>query len=496
MEISEQQLNLPLLPSSPVPEPRRKNNLPAKVLEESKKLWHIVGPTIVSRVSNATMNIVTQSFAGHLGDLELASISIANNVIVGFNWGLLLGMASALETLCGQAFGAKKYSMLGIYMQRSWIVLFLCCFLLLPLYAFATPILKLLGQPDDVADQSGSLALWLIPLHFGFAFQFPLQRFLQSQLETGPLIWAPLLALLIHVFLNWILVTRMQLGVVGIAIALDISWWVIVLGMFGFVALGGCKRTWTGFSVQAFSGLVEFLELSVSSGVMLCLENWYYKILIVMTGFFENAKIAVDALSICTTINSWEMMFALAFFVGIGVRVANELGAGNGEAAKFATKVCAVQSTVIGCFFFAIVLIFKGNLALLFTSSAHVIASVDNLAFLLASAILLNSLQPVLSGVAVGSGWQSWVAWINIFCYYVIGLPVGLIMGWGFHWGTTGVWAGMIFGGTAVQTIILTIITARTNWEVEVEKATDRVEKWSMSETGPEEKAKNELSDL
>lgn len=31
-----------------------------------------------------------------------------------------------------------------------------------------------------------------------------------------------------------------------------------------------------------------------------------------------------------------------------------------------------------------------------------------------------------------------------------------------------GVWAGMIFGGTAMQTIILTIITTRTNWEVEV----------------------------
>lgn len=87
-----------------------------------------------------------------------------------------LGMASALETLCGQAFGAKRYHMLGIYMQRSWIVLFLCCFLLLPVYIFAAPLMKLLGQPDDVAELSGVVARWLIPLHFSFAFQFPLQR--------------------------------------------------------------------------------------------------------------------------------------------------------------------------------------------------------------------------------------------------------------------------------------------------------------------------------
>lgn len=40
------------------------------------------------------------------------------------------------------------------------------------------------------------------------------------------------------------------------------------------------------------------------------------------------------------------------------------------------------------------------------------------------------------AGVAVGSGWQAYVAWINIFCYYIIGLPIGAILGWGFNLGT------------------------------------------------------------
>jgi Na+-driven multidrug efflux pump len=41
-----------------------------------------------------------------------------------------LGMASALETLCGQSYGAKQYHMLGIYLQRSWIILFACAVML------------------------------------------------------------------------------------------------------------------------------------------------------------------------------------------------------------------------------------------------------------------------------------------------------------------------------------------------------------------------------
>jgi len=31
--------------------------------------------------------------------------------------------------------------------------------------------------------------------------------------------------------------------------------------------------------------------------------------------------------------------------------------------------------------------------------------------------------------VAIGAGWQSSVAYVNIGCYYVIGIPVGMVLG-------------------------------------------------------------------
>ena len=56
---------------------------------------------------------------------------------------------------------------------------------------------------------------------------------------------------------------------VGVAISLNFSWWLLSLGLFGYIVLGGCPDTWTGFSIEAFSGLWEFVKLSVASGVML-----------------------------------------------------------------------------------------------------------------------------------------------------------------------------------------------------------------------------------
>ncbi|PKI45595.1 hypothetical protein CRG98_033911 [Punica granatum] len=231
-------LNQPLLRSR-AEEEETAAGLGRKVWTETKKLWHILGPAIFTRVATYTMSVAIQVFAGHLGEVELAAASIANTVILGFNFSLVLGMASALETLCGQAFGAKRYHMLGIYMQRSFIVLLLCCFLLLPSYMFAAPLLRLLGQPED------------------------------SQLKTIIMAWVSLVALVVNLATSWLFVYVFDFGVIGLSVSLDLAWWVMVFGLYVYVSCGACPLTWTGWSVEAFSGLWEFIKLSAASGVML-----------------------------------------------------------------------------------------------------------------------------------------------------------------------------------------------------------------------------------
>ncbi|KAF5176784.1 Detoxification-like protein [Thalictrum thalictroides] len=443
---------------------REKDSLIERVWIELKKIWKVAGPAIFSRIAMFSMTLITQAFAGHLSNLDLAAISIATTVIITISFGFLLGMASALETLCGQAYGAKQYHMMGIYLQRSWIVLFACSILLLPMYLFATPILKLTGQSDEIAKKSGIVAIWLIPLHFSFAFQFPLQRFLQCQIKTFVIVWVSCVALVVHVIMSWFFVYKLNVGVIGTAIILDFSWWIAVLGLFVCTVCGWCSNSWTGFSIQAFSGLWEFFKLSAASGVMLCLESWYFRILIIVSGNVNTSEVALGALSICISIFTWESMIMLGFFAATGVRVANELGAGNGKAAKFATTVAATMSLIVGLLFWFVIIVFRNQVALIFTSSPLVLTAVNKLSVILAFTILLNSIQPVLSGVAVGSGWQAIVAYINIGCYYIIGVPVGILMGWVFHFGIEGLWVGML-SGTVVQTLILTFITLKFNWK-------------------------------
>ncbi|MGV7988989.1 MATE family efflux transporter, partial [Mycobacterium kansasii] len=60
-------------------------NLFGRVKDESKKLWRIAGPAIFSRLTMYSANLVTVAFCGHIGNVELAAMSIVNNILLGFN---------------------------------------------------------------------------------------------------------------------------------------------------------------------------------------------------------------------------------------------------------------------------------------------------------------------------------------------------------------------------------------------------------------------------
>ncbi|XP_066336463.1 protein DETOXIFICATION 21-like [Miscanthus floridulus] len=455
--------------------------LPRRAWEENKRLWVVAGPSICARFASFGVTVISQAFIGHIGATELAAYALVSTVLMRFSNGILLGMASALETLCGQSYGAKQYHMLGIYLQRSWIILFACAIVMLPIYLFTAPLLVALGQDPDISAVAGTISLWYIPVMFSYVWSFTLQMYLQAQSKNSIITYLALLNLGLHLLLSWLMTVKFQLGLAGVMGSMVIAMWIPVFGQLAFVFFGGCPHTWTGFSSAAFADLGAIVKLSLSSGVMLCLELWYNTILVLLTGYMNDAEVALDALSICLNINGWEMMISFGFLAATGVRVANELGAGSARRAKFAIYNVVITSFSIGFVLFVLFLLFRGGLAYIFTDSQAVAEAVADLSPLLAFSILLNSVQPVLSGVAVGAGWQSVVAYVNVTSYYLIGIPLGAVLGYVVGFQVKGIWIGMLLG-TLVQTIVLLFITLKTDWDKQVAVAQERLKRWYMEE--------------
>ncbi|KAL2931483.1 Protein DETOXIFICATION 36 [Bienertia sinuspersici] len=283
-------------------------------------------------------------------------------------------MGSAVETLCGQAYGANKFDMLGVYMQRSTVLLMATGIPLMVVYLFSKDILLLLGEPENIASAAAIFIYGLIPQIFAYACNFPIQKFLQSQSVVFPSAYISAGALVLHVGLTWVAVYKLGWGLLGAGLVLSFSWWIIVVAQFVYILVSSrFKYTWTGLSWAAFSGLWEFFQLSAASAVMLCLET-------------------------CMTISGWVFMISVGFNAAASVRVSNELGARHPKSASFSVVAVTVISFLLALVFAILVLIFRYELSYIFTGGTEVSEAVADLSPFLALSILLNGIQPVLSG--------------------------------------------------------------------------------------------------
>nr|GMD23269.1 protein DETOXIFICATION 29-like [Ipomoea batatas] len=170
-------------------------------------------------------------------------------------------------------------------------------------------------------------------------------------------------------------------------------------------------------------------------------------------------------------------MVALGFNAAISVRVSNELGAGHPRSAKFSVVVASITSLLVGIVLGFILILVRRQYPPLFSDSPMVQQLVSQLTPLLSCSVAINSLQPTLSGVAIGAGWQAYVAYVNIACYYIVGIPIGLVLGFVFNLSIVGIWYGMMFG-TTVQTCVLMWMILRTDWNKEASAAEGRIKQW------------------
>lgn len=273
---------------------------PRLVAWESRLLWLLSGASIVLSIFNYMLSFVTLMFTGHLGALELAGASIASVGIQGLAYGIMvffffffpfwfhliliilncvvtwdslqLGMASAVQTVCGQAYGAKQYSSMGIICQRAIILHLGAAVLLTFLYWYSGDVLQAIGQTESIAQQGQVFSRGLIPQIYAFAISCPMQRFLQAQNIVNPLAFMSIGVFLVHILLTWLVVNVLGCGLLGAALTLSLSWWflVIINGLY-IVLSPSCKETWTGLSFRAFTGIWPYFKLTVASAVML----WY-----------------------------------------------------------------------------------------------------------------------------------------------------------------------------------------------------------------------------
>ncbi|XP_077210651.1 protein DETOXIFICATION 18-like [Tasmannia lanceolata] len=434
-------------------------------VEEAKKQVLFSIPMMITNLSYYSIALVSVMFAGHLGDLQLAGSTLANSWATVSGLALMVGLSGALETLCGQGFGAKVYSMLGIYLQASIITSFLFSVIVSVFWFYSEPILILLHQDPEIAKMAGLFLRYLIPGIFAYGFVQCILRFLQTQNIVIPLVIFSLIPLVIHVGITYVLVHHTSLGFKGAALAAAISFWISFLMLSFYVKYSKKFRsTWEGFSLESLQYLLPNMKLAIPSAMMLGLENCAFQVVVILAGLMQNSKNTTSLIAICVNIGAVAVMITYGFSATVSTRVSNELGAGNIDRAKKAMAVTVKLSVVLALASVSTLAFGHDILASCFSNSQLIKKEFASMTPLLSASILLDSVQGVLSGVARGCGWQHLVAWTNLAAFYIVGIPMSILLAFKFKLYAKGLWIGLICG-LFCQACTLVVITLRTKWK-------------------------------
>ncbi|KAL6647813.1 hypothetical protein ACP70R_015250 [Stipagrostis hirtigluma subsp. patula] len=460
---------------------------------EVKKQLSLAGPLVAGFLLQNLLKTISVMFVGHLGELALSSASVATSIANVTGFSLLLGMACALDTLCGQAFGAGQYEQLGVYKQRAMLVVALVSVPVAALWAYTGEILAWCGQDPAIAAGAGSYIRWMIPALLAYGLLQCHARFLQTQNLVVPVMLSSAATAAAHPAVCWLLVRRLGLGTDGAAMANTVSYLVNLALLAVYVRLSpSCRATWTGFSGEAFRGIPSFLKLAMPSAVMMCMKWWAFELLVLLSGLLPDPKLETAVLSISLNTNDLVMMVPLGLSSAVSTRVSNELGAGRPEAARLATRVAVLLALAVSVSE-GIVMVMGRNLwGYAYSYEEEVARYTAKMMPILAASGLFDSQQIVISGVIRGCGRQKAGAYINLAAYYLAGIPAAIILAFICHLGgmvikknpglksEQGLWIG-ISCGLVVQMLLLLSITLCTNWSNEASKAKERVSNSAVS---------------
>nr|DAD41308.1 TPA_asm: hypothetical protein HUJ06_015631 [Nelumbo nucifera] len=376
-----------------------------------------------------------------------------------------------LEAISSQACGAKQWPLMGLALQRTIVILAMACIPISFLWLKVESILLYCGQDPAIATVASTYLAFSLPDLLFQSFINPLRIYLRTQKITLPLMVSAGFALALHAPINYFLVYHLDLGVRGIALAVSLTDFNLLLALLLYLYFSGIHRkSWQGWSLECIREWAPILSLAIPSCVSVCLEWWWYELMIIFSGLLSNATEAVATMGILIQTTSFVYIFPSSLSLAVSTRVGNELGANRPDRARVSTGValsCAIFTGFVAMSFTTMMSDAWGRA---FTTDEAIISLTAMVMPVLGLCELGNCPQTTGCGVLRGSARPSLAANINLGSFYGVGMPVAMLMGFVMDMGLLGLWMGLLTA-QATCALVMVFVLMRADWILQARRA-------------------------
>jgi MATE family multidrug resistance protein len=436
---------------------------------EMRATLRLALPVVVARVGFMMMGVVDTVMVGHLSSADLAATALGHLFVFGLS-GFGMGVMMVVDPLVSQALGAGDVLTASRAVRRGLV---LAVLMSVPTALVLLPgelALSLLEQPEEIRPLAAAYARVCIPSLPAFFVFIVLRQVLQAMERVRSIVLATFIANVVNAVTDWVLVFGIagapRLGVVGCAWATTLSRWtmLVLVVALAWRDLGPVIRRARGEGLAVLP-VLRMVRLGAPIGVQLQLEFAAFAAIAVLMGWLGTVEMAAHQVAL--------NLASVTFMVPLGVSMAAAVRVGRavGRDDLHGMRQAATASLLAGGLFMAccgaLFLALPATLAALYTTVSEVRGLAARLIPIAGVFQVFDGIQVVAAGALRGLGDTRSPMVINLVGFWVLGMPVGLVLTFRMDLGAPGLWWGVVAGLGSVAVFLVARLRQRLQARVE-----------------------------
>lgn len=428
-------------------------------------------PLVMAEVGWMSMGVVDTVMVGHLPRPAVTISAVAlgqvlyNTLAFGVG-GVLLG----LDTYISQAHGAGEWDDANKWLLSGVVLAGLLSAVLMGMVWVGPLAMTRIPIDREVMRQAVSF-LWALnwgtlPLFLYMTFR----RYLQAFNHVRPIAAAVVSANLVNAGLDWLLLFGHRFSVAGHSMGIPAygvvgSAWATVLARVWLAGFVGAAVWWVdrkhayGLRMAEraldWSRVRRLMRLGGPVGGQIFVEIAIFAAVTAMIGTMGPVQLAGHEIALNCV--SFTFMVPFAISAAASVRVGQAVGRGDASGARAAGWTAIGFGAGFMLCMSALLVGMPGRIASGFTHGPEVIAAAVPLLLVGAAFQFFDGVQVTATGALRGAGNTHAGLVVQLIGYWVLGLPLGLWLGFGRKMGAAGLWiglcAGLMFAGVALISV-------------------------------------------
>lgn len=393
-----------------------------------RNLFILIIPIILQELLNSSVNLVDNFMVGQLEEVAITSVGICNQIFFVFNL-VLFGINSGASVFIGQYFGKNDFN--GIYkvMGIGIILALLNSLIFFWAITFFPEVLMRLYSKDELVIIEGIKYLKVIaPAYFIISLIMAINAALKSTRHTSYPMITTFISLITNIFLNYLFIFKMNLGVQGAAISTLCARSIELLSQLLIIYLKKLPI------VAKFKYYINFDKEFIKNYFIVCTPVilneifWSIGIAICNMAYKYSGTNAQAAVQITGTIQNLFTVVGVAIGGGCGILLSNSLGAGNKERAIDYSKKCLILTIMLSTIMSLFLLIISPYIVSIFKITDIVKDYAMKLLYIVSFGMIFKTFNyTAIVGVLRSGGDTKYTLWLDFSTVWFIGIPMAFL---------------------------------------------------------------------